>query len=271
MKSFALLCCCIFFWRQAISQSTPEFIPVAVLEKAVQRLETDELQRLYLIQNDYELVQCDAKGTPLYTFNENTLGPISYIDVRNPFRILVYYDDYATAVFLDRTLSELQRYDLSQLNLPQIQALGMASDNNLWLYDNGTATLKKIDQSDQVLVESLELDLLLNIPLNPIRVLEANNQVYLHDPNIGIMVFDVFGAFIKTIRIPETVTYFQFQDEQLFYTQDNILYSYHPLSLLTQAIQLPILKENTQQVCINQQLLYVRYPNRVELFRLSKK
>lgn len=264
-----VLCCCFAF--KGWSQLHYSFKSIATLSQNVDYIHVDRLQRLYLVQNDYELIQCDAKGTPLYAFNENTLGPITYVDVNNPFRLLVYYDDYATVVLLDRTLSELQRYDLSGLNLPQTQAIGMASDNHLWVFDLSTATLKKIDQSDQVLVESLELDLLLPEPLNPIRVMEHNNRVYLHDPKVGILVLDVFGTYVKTIPLPATVSYFQWQDEKLLYTHQNILHAYEPATFLTQQIPLSIIQENAQQVCITQELLYVRYPDRVAIFRLRKK
>ena len=109
----------------------------------------------------------------------------------------------------------------------------MASDNHLWVFDLSTATLKKVDQSDQVLVESLELDLLLPEPLNPTRVVEYNNRVYLHDPQVGILVLDVFGTYVKTIPLPESVSYFQWQDEKLLYTHENTLHVYDPATLLS--------------------------------------
>lgn len=268
---YALLFCCCCLALVGWTQPNYTFKPVATLPGTVDYIQVDRLQRLYIVQNDYELIQCDPTGTPLYTFNENTLGPITYIDVSNPFRLLVYYDDYATVVLLDRTLSELQRYDLSGLDLPQTQAIGMASDNHLWVFDLGTATLKKVDQSDQVLVESLELDLLLPEPLNPIRLLEYNNRVYLHDPQVGILVLDVFGTYVKIIPLPEEVTYFQWQDEKLLYTHQNILHAYEPATFLTQQVPLSILQENAEQVCVAQELLYIRYPDRVAIFRLRKK
>ena len=148
-------------------------------------MEVDKMQQLYLLIGDNDLQKYDVNGTLLCRFNENNLGPISYVDVSNPFRILVYYDDYTTVIFLDRTLSEIQRNDLSDLDLPQVEALGTASDNNLWLFDNNTYTLKKLDQSNEVLVESLDLNLLLTEPLYPVRLLEANNRVYLNSPNLS--------------------------------------------------------------------------------------
>lgn len=270
LKNIIIGClCCLALVGWA--QPNYTFKALATLPNTVDYMYVDRLQRLYLIQNDYELIQCDAQGKPLYTFNENTLGPITYVDVSNPFRLLVYYDDYATVVLLDRTLSELQRYDLSGLNLPQTQAIGMASDNHLWVFDLSTGTLKKVNQSDQVLVESLELDLLLPEPLNPTRVLEYNNRVYLHDPQVGILVLDVFGTYVKTIPLPEEVSYFQWQDEKLLYTHQNILHAYEPATFLTQEVPLSILQKNAQQVCVAQELLYIRYPDRVAIFRLRKK
>lgn len=253
------------------AQEGYDFKLLQTLNRAVSRLEVDELKNVYLLEDEYHLTKCDAKGKPLYSFNENTLGSISYVDVRNPFRILVYYDDYATVVFLDRTLSELQRYDLSRLDLPQVQALGTASDNHIWIFDNETYTLKKVDQADRILTESLELNLLFSQALTPIRLFEANNKVYLQDKQEGLLVFDLFGSYDKTIPLPEDIDYVQWQDGKLFYTKKNTLYAYHPTSFLTQTIALPILKTGVQQVCVAQELLYIRYEDRVELFRLRKK
>lgn len=246
------------------------FKPVKTLSKTTRWMEVDKMKHLYLIENDHTLLKYSADGDLLYQFNENSLGQISYIDVSNPFRILAYYDDYATVILLDRTLSEIQRHDLSDLDIPQVQALSTASDNNIWIFDNNSYTLKKVDSQNQVIAESTDLNLLLSEALNPNRLLEAETRVYLNSPNLGILVFDVFGNYIKTINIPK-LNYFQLYEGQIFYVEDKVFKTYHLLSFQTKKIQLPIIKENLEQLCIAQERLYIKYPNKIDIIAIKKK
>jgi hypothetical protein len=251
-------------------QAPYTFKLVAQVQQPARWMEVDKMQQLYLPVGEHDLQKYDVKGVLLSRFNENSLGPITYVDVSNPFRVLVYYDDYTTVIFLDRTLSEIQRHDLSALDLPQVEALGTASDNNLWLFDNNTYTLKKLDQKNEVLAESLDLNLLLNEPLNPVRLLEANNRVYLNSPNLGLLVFDLFGNYIKTIPLLN-LDYFQYYEGQIFYTQDKQLQAYHLLSFQYKNIELPVLEDNLEQLCLAQDRLYAKYPSKIEIIRVQKK
>ncbi|WP_156039766.1 hypothetical protein [Aureispira sp. CCB-QB1] len=240
------------------------------IPKTSRWMEVDKMKQLYLVENAHTLLKYSPEGELLYQFNENSLGEISYIDVSNPFRILVYYNDYATVIFLDRTLSEIQRHDLSDLDIPEVRALGTASDNNIWIFDNNTYTLKKVDSQNQVIAESPDLSLLLTEGIDPNRLIEANARVYLNSPNIGILVFDIFGNYIKTIEILD-LDYFQVYEGQIFYVEHKKFKTYHLLSFLTKEIKLPILSEKLEQLCIAQEHLYIKYPNKINIIALKKK
>jgi len=240
------------------------------IPKASRWMEVDKMKQLYLIEDAHTLLKYSPEGDLLHQFNENSLGEISYVDVSNPFRILVYYNDYATVLFLDRTLSETQRHDLSDLDIPEVRALGTASDNNIWIFDNNTYTLKKVNSQNEVLAESADLSLLLTEVLDPNRLIETNARVYLNSPNLGILVFDVFGNYIKTIEILD-LDYFQVYEEQIFYVEDKKFKNYHLLSFLTKEIKMPILDEKLEQLCIAQEHLYIKHHNEINIFTLKKK
>lgn len=246
------------------------FKPLPAIEQSARWMEVDKMKNLYLVLNDHTLLKYSPTGELLYRFNENTLGEITYVDISNPFRILVYYKDYTTIVFLDRTLSETRRHDLSTFDIPQVQALGTASDNNIWLFDNNTFTLKKISTQNQVIAESTDLNLLLSDDINPNRVIEFDSKVYMNAPNIGILVFDIFGTYIKTITLPD-LDYFQLYEGQIFYVENKIFKVYNLFSFQTEEINLPVLEDNLQQVCIAQEHLYIKYADRINIFALSKK
>lgn len=246
------------------------FKPLPSIHKTARWMEVDKMKNLYLILDDHTLLKYSPIGELLSQFNENTLGAITYVDISNPFRILVYYKDFTTVVFLDRTLSETRRHDLSNFDIPQVQALGTASDNNMWLFDNNTFTLKKINPQNQVIVESTDLNLLISDDINPNRLVEFENKVYMNAPNIGVLVFDVFGNYIKTISLPN-LEYFQLHEEQIFYVENKIFKVYNLFSFQTNEIKLPVLEDNLQQVCIAQEHLYIKYSNEIKIFALTKK
>lgn len=258
------------FWSSCLLAQSHDFKRIYRLERTAEQIQVDKMKQLYLLENAYSLSKYSPTGDFLYRYNENNLGEISFVDVSNPLRVMVYYDDYTTLVLLDRTLSEVQRHDLSELDLAQVQALGLASDNNIWLFDNNTYTLKKIDAQNQVLAESVDLSLLLTENITPTLLLEKAARVYLNAPDAGILVFDIFGNYIKTIEITG-LDAFQVYDEQLFYVQDQELYSYHLKTFFTQKIELPILEKNLKQVYVNQNIIYLHYKNYVDIIGLKKK
>lgn len=231
---------------------------------------TDKMQHLFLIKNDHTLLKYDAKGKLLYEYNENSLGAISSVDVQNPFFILVYYNDYTTVVLLDRTLSEVRRQDLADLNIDQVQAIGIASDNNIWLFDNNTFTLKKIDAQNQVLLESNDLSMLSTQIPDPTQLIEYQNKIYLNSPDDGILVFDQYANYFKTIAIKDAA-HIQLYEEKIFYVKQHEIYAYTLQSFLTQKIILPINDKKLEQINIAQGRLYLRLKEHVLVAKVKKR
>lgn len=244
--------------------------PLDTIHKETRWIEVDKMQHLYLIEEEHGLSKYSSSGELLYQFNENNLGEISALDVQNPFYILVYYNDYATLVLLDRTLSEIRRQDLTDLGIDQIKAIAMASDNNIWLFDNTTYTVKKINAQNQVLLESIDLSLEINETINPTRLVEYNNKIYLNSPEIGIFVFDSYANYFKTIYIKE-LDYFQLYENQLFFIKDNKFQTYNLLSFQTEIVDLNIMKPFVNQASVAQERLYLNFENRVEIIKLKVK
>lgn len=243
---------------------------IHTIEKKADWIEIDKMKHLYQIEDGHTLVKYSSTGEQLFVYNENNLGDIHSIDVSNPFRIMVYFYDFSTIVFLDRTLSETRRFDLSEFDLPLTEVVAAASDNNMWLFDNDTYTLKKINNQNQVVVESTDLALISDETIQPNRLIEYDNRVYLNVSDIGILVFDIFGNYIKTIEVLG-LDYFQLYENQLFYVEDESLQSYHLASFFKQKIKLPILEPNLQQLFISQELLYINYQQKTNIYQLKKK
>lgn len=63
-------------------------------------------------------------------------GRITRADITNPLLIVLFYADFNLVVLLDNQLNEVRRIDFNTLEGPiVVQAVGLASQNRLWIYD----------------------------------------------------------------------------------------------------------------------------------------
>ena len=173
----------------------------------LQQWQADQVDFLYLVANN-SIEKYDQKGQLLATYRENNLGAIAKIDVNNPFQILVFFEEYGKVVLLDRTLSEQQRFSVGELEGGDfLQAIGLSSDNQIWLYDTELFLLRKINRNGKTIRQSLDLSLLLpNQDFRPTSICEHQNTVFLHDPNSGIAIFDPLANFIRFLPLPNQKT-----------------------------------------------------------------
>jgi len=184
---------------------------------------TDALQQWYIATETGQLFKYDKRGQLLFEYSNDRLGRIGMIDATNPFNVLVYYPDLATVILLDRTLSEIKEINLLALAIFEPQAIALANDNNIWVYDPIAAQLKKIDRTGIVLFQSKNLTQAIGISIRPTFMIERNNQLFLSDPQQGIFIFDAFGQLQQQLPILE-VEQFQLLNLQLLYMDRDVIH-----------------------------------------------
>ena len=105
----------------------------------------DNLGNMYVLNSDNQLKKLGPKGDSLAVFNDvRRYGKITRIDATNPLKILVYYREFTTVIELDRFLNIVNTVDLRKQNILQARAVTLAYDNNIWVYDELDAVLKRI-------------------------------------------------------------------------------------------------------------------------------
>ena len=229
-------------------------------------LTTDKLQQSYLVNDQNDVIKFNPAGTEVFRYSNNKLGHLETIDVSNPFHILLYYPDYGSVLILDRTLSEINHYSLLDLGIPQTHALGVSFDNNIWIYDELAFRLRKHDEQGKVLVESVDLSAMLPESIHPISIRENNNQVYLHDPKTGILIFDVFGQYIKTIPF-KNLSSLQVRDQHVFGLQDHQFYVWQIETGIKHPIKLPIKLDQEIQIRLEQNSLFALNEKGLQIFK----
>lgn len=143
MKKFVLLL--LFLSAAAMAQELT--VPVKFMSNykagAQQYIGTDNLGAQYTIQDNE--FRKHTEGVTL-KFRALQLGNIYRVDLQNPLQIVLFYKKFNTVVLLDNQLNEISRINFSDTPEHLIpEAIGLASQNRLWLYDINTQRLGLYD------------------------------------------------------------------------------------------------------------------------------
>ena len=217
--------------------SATSFTLISTYDTKANSMAVDNFGSFYTA-SDNGVLKFSPEGKFLYRFDEFRYGKIGMIDVSNPMKMLVFYPDFMTVVILDRFLAPLNTYNFFELGYQNISAIASSTDGRLWFYDNIEFKLKKLDEAGKVMRESQQLNVVMEQAPNPNFMVEHDNKVYLNDPAIGIMVFDIFGSYEKTIPL-KGLKKFQVLQDQIIYYENNQLSSYNSFTLELKSLALP--------------------------------
>ena len=140
---------------------------------------------------------------------------------------------------VDNTLSPtgkeiyLEEYDLGQCILACT-----SFNNSIWLYDQLSFELIRLDRSLNKITETSNIVQIVGHDVEPNFMIEKSDWLYLNDPENGILIFDIYGSYFKTIPITG-LSRFQVKDENIIYTKENKLYFYNPKDMESIEISLP--------------------------------
>lgn len=230
--------------------------------------EVDNLGNLYLISQQQQIKKLGNRYDSIATFNEvRSFGSLYSIDVSNPLRIILWYKDQGTLLLLDRFMNRRSTLDIRQAGILQCNAIGQSYDNNIWLYDDLSARLVKMDEAGSILLESPDLRILYEQPPHPHKLEDFNKQLYAYDSLSGLLLFDYFGAVQK--RLP----YKGWQQIQ-GHGRGILAVGRGQVSLLssngldTKEWQLPAAWTQVQKIRFFQQKIYVLMNQRLYSYRL---
>jgi hypothetical protein len=186
----------------SFGQSTDSLQVLREWEVDAERIFPDAFSNVYLLNASNDLRKLERDGRIRFEFQDVKLGNLAIVDVTDPLNLLLYYPEFQEIVLLDRTLSEVSRVSLTDFGFYAVEAVGYASDSRIWIYDPLIGTLKKIDAEGRVVIESQILPPLLGRMIQPTRILEINQLVYVICEEGSVLVFDAFGKYLEEIKWP---------------------------------------------------------------------
>lgn len=224
----------------------------------------DNFENFYSASNN-GVIKYTPDGTFICRYEEFKYGRIGMVDVNNPLKVLVYYPDFSTVVILDKFLSPLNSYNFFELGYQNVSAVASSIDGRIWFYDNIDFKLKKIDETGKIFRESQPLNVVLEQTPNPNFMTERDNMLYMNDPNLGILVFDMFGSYSKTISL-KGLSKFQLLHGQIVYFDSAQLNAYNPATFELKSFALPDTAEVSMAVLQKTRMALVK-KERVDFYR----
>lgn len=166
--------------------------------EGILQISFDNLGQQYILGETMTLYKMKNDSTIWNRYINNRLGTLTVLDVANPLRLLAYYQQFQTLICLDNNLAESGVLNFNNLGFGYVRAVCISEDNNIWILDEYAKSLKKIDPSGKVLQEGIPDFNLRFDPDKPITLKARDAKVYLFQPNLGLLVYDVFGNRIST-------------------------------------------------------------------------
>lgn len=201
-------------------------------------IEIDAFGNIYVI-NTNEIIKYNSSGILQKKFSTKRYGKIDFVDAMNPLKILVYYKDFQQLIFLDNQMSASSDViSLESIGYEQTSLVCSSSNNSFWIYDKQNNELSRFDAELKSLVKTGNLKRILDIDIKPNYMQEHNNYLYLNCPNEGVLVFDIYGTFYKTIPL-KNLKEFNVVNGDVFYYDNHSLKQYQAQTFNTIEKQFP--------------------------------
>lgn len=256
----AVILSCLHLSSQPFDISSLDTI-LWIEDSSIRSFTTDNLGNIYLVydQEIKKITPYPQPNSAKISFSEPTLGKVASIDAFNPMRILVRYQPFNHIILLDNKLNKIQQsLMLEELGLMDVQLASMTTQNRIWLYDQVL---------DQVLlynprIEGIEfytqnITQLLGFENTPEYIQSDASGLYLYIRDAGLIIFDVFGNYIKTIPV-RNLSSIQIRDKKLYGLEGkNIIISGLNVNYLRR-IKLPF-TESIRKVRLENQLIFILF------------
>lgn len=217
---------------------------------------TDQTGSYYEIYPN-QIIKIGKNGQRQFTYSNNILGEIASVDVSNPMKIVVFFKEFSKITVLDNTLTAWDNVvDLNEVSLEETSLVCSSYNNGIWYYNPLKFQLTRLEHSTKNINSSANISNILNKNIQPNFLVEFNNKVYLNDPVNGILVFDIYGTYLKTIPIFGLTT-FQVKEKYLLYVNQEGQIETYDFFTLEKSIYKPAQYANIKTVRIENKTIYI--------------
>lgn len=231
---------------------------------------TDEMGNIYVLRGDV-LELYDLNGAHRMRNSVKTFGRITTLDAFYSLKPMVFSTEQGQLAMLDNTLSlQGSVLNLPRSNYAQVVLTCVGVQNAFWFFDQRELALIRVDPQLRELANTGRLDQLLGITPAPVSMQEFDSRLYVNDPAEGILVFDLFGTYTRTIPIKNADS-FEVRTGVLYYFSEGRLFVYDMRSFAITEHPLPAdLAGAVLDVRVERGRLYMRTPDGIIIEEVVK-
>lgn len=243
------------------------FVLDKIIRADIADFTVDNLGNVYILSKDNGLKKLDQNGDSLAVYNDvRHYGKISTIDVTNPLKILVYYKEFSTIVALDRFLNIINIIDLRSLGILEAKAIGLAYDNNTWVYDEIDAKLKRIGDDGSLVDQTTDFRQIFDSAPDPSVIVDQGGLVYLYDSAKGVYAFDHYGGLKAHVILKDWLD-FTVIDKSILGRDDHLFFKYELGTLDVKEEPIPAFCRDALKIRIMPASLYVLKEKGLEIYK----
>ena len=266
MRIFYIIIASLLIMQGASAQRASDFVLSRTIGGDLSGFTVDNLGNIYVLSKANQLKKLSPNGDSLAVFNDvRRFGKVSFVDVTNPLKIVVYYREFTMIIELDRFLNIINTIDLRKLNILQARAVGLSYDNNVWVYDELDAKLKRIADDGSLADQTTDFRLLFDSAPDPSVLRDQGGYVYLYDTTKGVYIFDHYGALKNHIALPGWKD-FDVLDKNMLGRDAHSFFRYQQGTLDMQEEPIPAYALDALQVKITPAAIYVLKKTGLEVY-----
>ena len=251
------------------AQNDSLFKVLTTINYPVSSFDVGSSGELYIIDTQGQLKKFNEKGDSVGVFNQVTrYGKLGYVVARNPWKTLLFYDNFSTIVMLDKYMKVLGSINLRAKNLLGVKAITASYDNQIWLFDERESKLKKIDDTGNTLSETVDFRTLFTEVPTPAKIIDHEGFVYLLDPKKGLYIFDYYGSLQSSLPYTGWKT-FAVIGKSVYGFDSASLYKYTPPLPQTEVYTLPEKLKNPTSLKLTQQKIYLLKDQQLNIYSLQ--
>jgi len=220
----------------------------------------DNFRSHYSIKDNVFIKQSENQT---WEYKNVAFGKITSVDIINPLQIVLFYEQFNSAVILDNQLNEIQRINFSDIDTSLIVSkIGLSGQNQFWLYNSISQKLLLYDYIKNNLKE-------LPIPIeHKIKFSQTDfNTFYWIDENNDFFSCDIFGKKTLLSSLP-SFEFIQIIDaEKILFSKGEQLFLLN--STTKSIIEIEIVEKSFQNFYYKDQILAIFTNQQIKNFKIK--
>lgn len=225
MKKFIFFTFFLFYWTRIFAQLEI----VTETDVSADFFTIDKFGNFYFVKGD-NIIKTDKNFNTVAEFSDKSKGNIGSIDALDPFRLMIFYPQFNSIVFLDKVFNQLRStIFLDDIESFWVSAVCSSNSGSFRIFNNNCNCIQLIDNNLRIIQRSSSLNFLsFNVKIT--KILEINDYVLALDDAGSFYIFDIFGTFISVFNDVKVKDIISYRNTVIFLDNQNNIYFFNPSS-----------------------------------------